>query len=66
MVHKLLLLRTPTRKISRMWDQEISEVRTEAPGLLSPRDLSIVEVEIHSKIVEHPGANGVELRPIGK
>ena len=53
MVHKLLLLRTPTRKSRRVWDQEISGARTEAPGLLY-RDLSIVELEIHSENVEHP------------
>ena len=58
MVHKLLLLRTSTRKSRMVWDQEISVARTEAPGLLSRRDLSIVEVEIHSQNVEHPGANG--------
>jgi len=56
MVHKLLLLKTPTRKSRRVWDQEISGARTEAPGLLSRCDLSIVEVEIHSENVEHPGA----------
>ena len=58
MVHKLLLLRTTTRKSRRMWDQEISGARTEAPGLLSRRHLSIVEVQNHSENVEHPGANG--------
>jgi len=63
---KLLLLRTPTRKSRRVWDQEISGARTEAPGLLCRRDLSIVEVEIHSENVEYPGANGVELRSVGK
>ena len=40
--------------------------RNEAPGLLSRRDLSLVKVEIHSENVEHPGANGAELRPVGK
>ena len=34
MVHKLLLLRTPTRKSRRLWNQEISGARTEAPGLV--------------------------------
>ena len=59
-VHKLFVLRTPTRKSSRVWDQEISGARTEAPGLLSRRDLFIVEVEIHSENVQHPGASGVQ------
>jgi len=63
MVHKLLLLRTPTRKSRRVWEQEISGL---APGLLFRRDLSIIEAEIHSENVEHPCANGVELRPVGK
>jgi hypothetical protein len=49
-----------------MLDQEISGARTEAPGLLSEHDLSIVEVEIHTENVERPGASGVELRPVGK
>jgi len=49
MVHKLLLLWTPTRKSRRLWDQEILGARTEAPGLLSRRNLSVVEVEIHSE-----------------
>jgi len=60
MVHKLLLLRTPTRKSRRVWDQEILGARTKAPGLLSRHDLSVIEVEIHSENAEHPGANGVE------
>jgi len=54
----LLLLRTPTRKSRGVWDREISGARTEAPGLLSRRDLFIVDVEIHSENVEHPGAIG--------
>jgi hypothetical protein len=41
-------------------------VRTEAPGLHSRCDLSIVDVGIDSENVEHPGANEVELRPAGK
>ena len=41
-------------------------VRTEVPGLRSPFNLSIVEIEIHSGNIEHSDANGVELHPAGK
>jgi len=40
--------------------------RTEAPDLLSRRDLSIVEVQSHSEEVKHSSANELELHPVGK
>jgi hypothetical protein len=49
-----------------MWDQDISVAKTEAPSLLSRRDLSTVEIEIHSENVENAGANELELRSVGK
>ena len=64
-VHKLLLLRTPQEKVA-----ECEIRRSRGPELkrqvFFPEATYPYEVEIHSENVEHPGANGVELRPVGK
>jgi hypothetical protein len=44
----------------------ISGARTEAPGLHSQCNPSIIEVGFESENLEHPGANEVELHPAGK
>ena len=66
MVHKLLLLWNPQEKVAGCEIRKSRGPELKRQVFFSWRDLSIVEVQIHSENVEHPGVNGVELRPFGK